>query len=225
MSQKVKIFVYVDEEIYQAFKDYVFAKYGTLSKYLGEELTKAMADYLRDSRNAHTQSLQHILSKPNKRHLHLLMWLIKECPKEALYSEVRQYIYDNYGTDQRTVKKYLHDFLIGGGFVEHRKQLRGNADHILEVKAERIYNYLTKHISEKELRENGIFREAIIPTKEEIIEEKKESKGTIRAYAAERYEAGDSLDEIQDRVSDFGLELGKKAIRNIVRKARREDYG
>jgi len=83
-ASKVKIFVYVDEEVYQAFKDYVFAKYGTLHKYLGNELTKAMAEYLKDSRNAHTQTLQHILSKPNKRHLSLFMWLLKKYVKNLV---------------------------------------------------------------------------------------------------------------------------------------------
>jgi len=224
MAPKVRIQAYVDSDVFEAFKNYIFAKYGTLHKYLGDELTRAIADYLRDSRNAHTQSLQHIISKPNKRHLQLLMWLLKEYPHEALYSEIRRYIYDNYGTDQRTVKKYLHDFLIKGGFVEIKKQLRGNEDHILKVDAERIYRYLTKHISEKELRKNGIFKEVIIPTKEEIIEEKNENKGTIRAYAAERYEAGDSIQEIQDRLSDFGTDISKRAVRSMLRNARRESY-
>lgn len=222
MPRKTRIWAYVDSDVFEAFKEYVFSKYGTLHKYLGEELSRAIDEYLKDSRNAHTQTLEHILSKPNKRHLQLLMWLLKEYPHEALYSEIRRYIYDNYGTDQRTVKKYLHDFLIKGGFVEHKKQLKGNADHILKVNAEKIYRYLTKHISEKELRENGIFKEAIIPTK--VKEERRESKGTIRAYAAERYEAGDSIQEIQDRLSDFGTDISKRAVRSMLRNARREDF-
>ena len=65
-ASKVKIFVYVDEEVYQAFKDYVFAKYGTLHKYLGNELTKAMAEYLKDSRNAHTNFATHTFKTKQK---------------------------------------------------------------------------------------------------------------------------------------------------------------
>jgi len=215
MSQKVRIWAYVDSDIWEAFKNYVFQKYGTLHSYLGDELSRAIDEYLKSSRPAHTQALEHILSKPNKRHLQLLMWLLKTHPYETLYSEIRQYIIDNFGTDQRTVKKYLHDFLISSGFVEIKKSLRGNAEHILGVNAEKIYEYLTKHISEKELKENGIFKEAITPPKEQIKEVEE-----IKAYAVMRYEAGDSIEEIKDKLSDFGLDLTKKAVKSMLRKVR-----
>ncbi len=225
MPPKVKIHVFVDPEIWEAFKNYVFSKYGTLNKYLGDEISRAMEAYLRDHRSAHTQEFEHMISKPNKKHIKLLVWLLKNNPAEVLYSIVKTYINDNYGIDKRTVKKYLHDFLINGGFVKVLRPIRGNRDLILQVNADRILDYLSKFIPEKELREKyGICREAFKPA-EEVKEEEEESKGSIKAYAAERYEAGDSIDEIQQKVADFGLELGKKAIRSIIRKARREGYG
>jgi len=162
MSKKVKIWVFVDSDVWEAFKNYVFSKYGTLWKYLGDELSGAMEEHLKSGRPAHTQTLEHIFSRPNKRHLQLLIWLLKNYPNETLYSEIKRYIHDNFGADRRTVKKYLHDFLISGGFVEVRKSLRQNAEHILKVNAGLIYGYLTRHVSEKELRENGIFREEIL---------------------------------------------------------------
>ncbi|WP_202320190.1 hypothetical protein [Archaeoglobus neptunius] len=226
MAGKVKIYIYVDEELYQAFRDYVYSKYGTLHKYLGEEISRAMEHYLKDHRSAHTQEFEHMISKPNKKHIKLLVWLLKNYPAEVLYSIVKTYINDNYGIDKRTEKKYLHSFLINGGFVKILKPIKGNTDFILRVNANEILNYLSKFVPEKELREKyGIYREAYEPTEEIRGEEERESKGSIKAYAAERYEAGDSLEEIQDRISDFGLELGKKAIRSIIRKARRESYG
>lgn len=225
MKNPVKISVHVEEEIWKSFKNYVLSKYGALWKYLGEELSRAIEAYLRDSRPAHTQEFEHMISKPNKKHIKLLVWLLKNYPSEVLYSIVKTYINDNYGIDKRTVKKYLHDFLINGGFVKTLKPIRGNTDQILKVNADRILNYLSKFVPEKELREKyGICREAFKPA-EEVKEEEEESEGSIKAYAAERYEVGDSIDEIQQKVADFGLELGKKAIRSIIRKARRESYG
>jgi hypothetical protein len=166
-----------------------------------------------------------MVSKPNKKHIKLLVWLLKNYPAEVLYSTVKRYINDNYGIDRRTVKKYLHDFLINGEFVRVLRPLRGNTDLILKVNADRILDYLSKFVPKEELREKyGIYREAFKPI-EERKEEEKGSKGSIKAYAAERYEAGDSIDEVQERLADFGLELGKKAIRSIIRKARREGYG
>jgi hypothetical protein len=223
MAGKVRIWVYVDPEIWEAFKNYVYSKYGTLHKYLGDEISRAMEAYLRDHQSAHTQEFEHMISKPNKKHLNLLAWLLKNYPAEVLYSIVKTYINDYYGIDRRTVKKYLHDFLINGGFLETLKPIRGNTDWILKVNTDRILNYLSKFVPEKELREKyGIYREAF---SEERKEEEKGSKGSIKAYAAKRYEAGDSIEEIQERLADFGLELGKKAIRSIIRKARREGYG
>jgi len=221
MSPKVKIKVYVDSDIWEAFKNYVFQKYGTLHKYLGDELSRAIDEYLTHSRPAHTQALEHILSKPNKRHLQILIWLLKTHPYEVLYSEIRQYIIDNFGSDHRTVKKYLHEFLISGGFVEIKKSLRGNTEHILKVNAEKIYRYLTNYISEEELRKNGIHREETIPP----INDETAKMEEIRAYALERYESGDTISEIKDKLIDFGLDLSKKAVRAMLRKAKMDIWG
>jgi len=183
-----------------------------------------MEAWLKDHRNAHTQEFEHI-SKPNKRHIQLLVWLLKEHPEQVLYSEVEAYIRDNYGMDQRTVKKYLHDFLISYGFLKSFKAVKASTDHIMNVNVEKVLDYLSKFAGEKELNEKyGIFKEAY-RIREEKREEKKEEKETIRAYAAERYEAGDSLDEIKEKLSDFGLDLAKRSVRNFVRKALRDtDY-
>jgi len=44
--EKVKLFVWVDKEVYDRFKEYVFKKYGKLHRVFGLELTKAMKLYL-----------------------------------------------------------------------------------------------------------------------------------------------------------------------------------
>jgi hypothetical protein len=62
MVQKEKIHVYVDANVLEKFKEFVFAKYGTLHAYLGEELTKAMEHYLKSVGDAHTQENEHIIS-------------------------------------------------------------------------------------------------------------------------------------------------------------------
>ena len=116
-----------------------------------------------------------MISKPNKKHIKLLVWLLKNYPAEVLYSIVKDYIADNYGIDKRTVKKYLHDFLINGGFVKTLKPIRGNTDQILKVNADRILNYLSKFVPEKELREKyGIYREEFKPT--ETLRRKRKAK-------------------------------------------------
>ena len=153
MSKKTRIWIMVDSDVWISFKNYVFSKYGTLHRYLGEELSRAMEEYLRDRVATHTQTFEHKLSRRNKRHLQLLIWLLKTHPCEILYSEVRRYILSNLGSDQRTIKKYLHEFLIDEGFVEIKMSLQGNKDYILKVNAEKIYKYLTNFISEDELKE------------------------------------------------------------------------
>jgi len=218
MPKKLKIFIYVDPDIWEAFKNYVFQKYGTLHSYLGDELSRAIDEYLTHSRPAHSQALEHILSKPNKRHLQLLIWLLKTYPHETLYSEVKRYIQDSFGSDNRTVKKYLHDFLFSSGFVKIKKTVRQGTDHILIVEGEKIYRYLTRHVSEKELNESGICIDVLKESDEE------KEVNWVEAYALERYEFGDSVVEITDKLKDFGLELTKKAALSVLRKARRDSY-
>ncbi|MBO8180643.1 MAG: hypothetical protein H0Z19_09250 [Archaeoglobus sp.] len=66
MPQKEKKYIHVDAEVLEAFKNRVFAKYRTLHKYLGEELSRAMAEYLKDSRNAHTKFATHTFKTKQK---------------------------------------------------------------------------------------------------------------------------------------------------------------
>ncbi|MBO8180497.1 MAG: hypothetical protein H0Z19_08485 [Archaeoglobus sp.] len=222
MSQKVKIYIYVDSDIWDAFKNYVFSKYGTLHKYLGDEISRALDSYLKDAQPTHIQEFEHMISKPNKKHLKLLVWLLKNYPKEVLYSEIKLFINDYYGIDKRTVKKYLHDFLIQGNFVKTLKPIKANSDWILKVNTDRILNYLGKFISEEELREKyGIYKETFAHEEET---KEKEKKSELKEYVAERLEAGDSLDEIKEKVEDFGVELSKKVVRSIARKAMRDKH-
>ena len=66
MAQKEKIHVYVDSEVAKKFREYVFAKYGTLHSYFGEELTKAMDFYLKHVADAHTRSQAHYFKTEQK---------------------------------------------------------------------------------------------------------------------------------------------------------------
>jgi|Deesub1362B_J571_1020462.scaffolds.fasta_scaffold01713_9 hypothetical protein len=217
MKDPVKINVQVEREVWLAFKNYVVAKYGQLKGSLGEEVTRALDEYLKDSQPAHTQEFEHKLSKPNKRHIGLLVWLLNNYPHEVLYSDLKNYVMDNYGFDQRTIKKYIHGFLIGEGFLKSKKGYGRNI--LFEVKTEWIINYLKKYVPEKDLREKYGLQEIGIEK-----EKDQEEKTELKSYITDRYEAGDSLDEVTEKVSDFGLILTKKAVRNMIRDVRREEY-
>uniref|UniRef100_A0A7C3YBJ6 Uncharacterized protein n=2 Tax=cellular organisms TaxID=131567 RepID=A0A7C3YBJ6_9EURY len=54
--------------------------------------------------------------------------------------------------------------------------------------------------------------------------EVKKSRDSIKAYAAERFLARDSIEEIRDKLEQFtNAVLSKKQTRNIIRKGLRED--
>lgn len=222
MADYKVISVRVREDVWISFKNHVLSKYGQLYGYLGEELTKAMDYYLSHAINAHTQENEHILSKPNKRHIKLLTWLAKNSEYEITHTDIEGFIVENFGVDKRTKRKYLNEFLIKLGFIKQKKALYGK-NVIYVVNFERIYNYLKRFLKGEELRKLGIIPE-VRAESSEVVSEEKTGRGEVRAFAVERYEAGDSLDEVTEKVSDFGLILTKKAVRNMIRDVRREEY-
>jgi hypothetical protein len=120
------------------------------------------------------------------------------------------------GIDPRTKRKY-RDFLFKNGFVKIFKQIPNDA--ICEINPVKIYDFLKQHVKEEELRTYAV-AEALKVHSNEI----KESRGSIKAYAVERYLAGDDIEEIRDKLEQFtNAVLSKKQTRNTMRKGLRED--
>ena len=155
---------------------------------------------------------------PTKRHIELLKWLGKNYNHQVMLSDIDDYITSNFGIDERTVRKYRR-FLFENGFVRIFRQLP--YDIICEVNARKIYEFLKQHVKEEELRTYAV-AEALKPALKPS-NEIKESIADIKAYAVERYKAGDSIEEIRDKLEPF-TQLSKKQVRNIIRQGLREEY-
>jgi hypothetical protein len=214
MSDYRVVSIRIREEIWQAFKNYVLSKYGQLHGYLGDEVSRALDYYLTHSASAHTQTFEHKLSKPNKRHIKLLTWIAQNYNDEITHIDIEKYVVENFGKDKRTKKSYINEFLIKFGFIRPKKALYGR-NVIYEIDAQRIVSFLKRHIDEKEIEQLA------------VVENKKNGNESsvmqlAKTYVVERYEAGDSIDEIRERLEDFGLNFSKQFTRNFVRKALRE---
>lgn len=202
--------VVVDDEVLQAFKNYVLQKYGKLHGVLGQEVTRALDEYLKLSLAAHTnKNVQQILSKPNKRHLALLSHVVTF--KEITKSDIERYIMKNFGSDKRTRNKYIQ-FLLNGRFIRVLKPLYGEV--IYEVDRQRILDFLKQSLNEEEFK-------ALAAQTEPVIESRDNGdKTAVSQYAAERYQAGDSISEIKEKLEDFGT-FSEQQIRNLIRSAMR----
>jgi len=209
-----ELHVYVDDDVLQAFKNYVLAKYGSLHRYLGEEVSRALDYYLTHAASAHTQEFEHKVLKVNKRHVKLLTWIGKGFNHEITYSDIEKYIVENFGIDRRTKKSYIN-FLVRSNFIKPKRALYGK-DIIYEVNTRKIYDFLRKYMKEEELRDFAI----------SIVENKSNGKSNgkleAKVYAVERYEMGDSIEEIAQKLEDFGLNFTKQSTRNFLRKTLRE---
>ncbi len=204
--------VVVDDEVLQAFKNYVLQKYGKLHGVLGLEVTRALDEYLKLSLAAHTnKNVQQILSKPNKRHIALLTHVATF--KEITKSDIERYIMKNFGSDKRTRNKYIQ-FLLNGRFIRVLKPLYGEV--IYEVDRQRTLDFLKQSLSEEEFK-------AIVVQTEPVIESRDNGdRAAISQYAAERYQAGDSISEIKEKLEGFGT-FSEQQIRNLIRSVMRLD--
>jgi len=148
---------------------------------------------------------------PTKKHIELLKWLGKNYNHQLMLSDIEGYIANNFGIDERTVRKY-QKFLFENGFIKIY-----NA--ICEVNPRKIYEFLKQHVREEEFRTYAVAEALKVQPTDEI----KESR-SIKAYAAERYLAEDDIEEIRDKLEQFtNVVLSKKQTRNIIRKGLRED--
>ncbi len=196
-EEVVKICVMVRKNVWEEFKQYVLNTYGSLRGYLGHEVSEALGLYLR-SAHTHTNREKNVFIKNvRKKHLDLLTWIARNFEFEITKSNIMKFIEDNFGIDDRTKRKYF-DFLTDNGFIVYE---RGRENKVIyKVNYDRIVAVLRAH---------GVQIE-----KQETVSDK---VNELSIYARQRYEAGDSIEEIRDKLADFG-DFTKKAVRNLIRK-------
>lgn len=234
MANYKPITVKVDEEVWFAFKNFVLSKYGQLHGYLGKEVTRALEKYLEEARGSQ-EELEEVISKPNKRHVKLLYWLAEDFPVQVTQIDLENFIVENFGTDKRTRKKYINDFLVRMRFIEVQKAIYGK-NVIYRVNLERIVDYLKKFAPKEKIEQLELILKQVKGKHEETTPKRgvpiesdngieREPTDEVKEYAVERYEAGDSLDEILNKIEEFGVSTSKKTLRSLIRKELRKRLG
>ncbi len=228
MNRPIKISVHVEEEDWLAFKNYVLSKYGLLRGYLGEELSNAIRKYLKEAQQ-NQEGIENIISKPNKKHLKLLYWLVEDFPVQVTQIDLENFVIENFGSDKRTKRKYINDFLVRMRFIEVQKAIYGK-NIIYKVNLERIIDYLRKFVPKEKIEQLELILKRVKERPKGIVIESdngngKEPTSEIKEFAAERYKMGDSLEEIKDKLEDFGVQISKKVIRSIIRDSLKERGG
>lgn len=196
-EEVVKICVMVRKNVWEEFKQYVLNTYGSLRGYLGHEVSEALALYLRSAHTHINREKNVFIKNVRKKHLDLLTWIARNFEFEITKSNIMKFIEDNFGIDDRTKRKYF-DFLTDNGFIVYERGRENKA--IYKVNYDRIVAILRAH---------GVQIE-----KQETVSD---NVNELSIYAKQRYEAGDSIEEIRDKLADFG-DFTKKAVRNLIRK-------
>ena len=220
-----------DDELLYELRTFLINVYGSIYGHLKRFVEEAVREKLeREKQKLQQQNLEELHLKVKKKHVKLLIWLYDL--DQILSQDLINYIRTHIGIDKRTIKQYL-DFLTNNKFIEEEKLIsypkrrgefptilyRVNKDRIKAV-LRRIGLKIPKGIEiEREKRIRGI---EITPEEKRLFELM--DRITIRdvaEYAKERYEAGDSLEEIADKLEDLGFNVSKSQIRNFIRSVMR----
>jgi len=108
LAMKVGVHVWVEEEIWQKFKEYVMKKYGKLHGALGDELGMALLHYLQQDTHTSDDGEQYVEDMhspepiPDKRDYNASSKVIEDIPK--ILGVMRQYV----DVGGRLSKKVLH---------------------------------------------------------------------------------------------------------------------
>ncbi|MEM4615900.1 MAG: hypothetical protein QXY19_02725 [Archaeoglobaceae archaeon] len=208
-----KVSLYIRKEEIIKLRKYVVAKYGQLKGFLGYELSNAIKHYLDSVEKTQTQENEHIknvVKNPSKKHIQLLIELVKKFTYEVTHFDLESLIEKLFGIDVRTKRKYT-SYLVDSGFLKLEKVLQ-NKNIIYKVDYKRIYDYLRNYVKLEDLTRIGI-----LPYQEAPEFEQKMNLTDVKIYARERYEAGDSIEEISDKIEEFGTKISKKEVRNLIR--------
>jgi len=221
-SPKILLSVRINPETLIKLRNFLIQNYGS-TYYLGfvvEEAIKRYLDTATPSTHAHENQHMNNGSSPTKKHIELLKWLGKNYNYQVLLSDILSYIKENFGIDERTIKKY-RNFLFKENFVKIAKKLPNDA--ICEVNAKKLVEILKQHVPIEELRTYAVAEVLKVQPGNEIKE--KESIADVRAYAVELYRTGYGIEEIRDKLEEFtNAVLSKKRVQAIVRQGLREEF-
>jgi len=228
----VVITLKVRKEDYERFKRYVLNKYGKLRGVLGLEASEAFRFYLEYHEKHPIANVKKHLEKPRKKHLKLLYWLYNFKDDIIPDRVIDYYLKTELGIVSKPTLRDYWNFVKAFLWESHVDRSTKPVTVYYEIRKDEIKEFLEKHgvkldetefkpqkIIEREKRIRGI---EITPEEKRLFELM--DRITIRdvaEYARERYEAGDSLEEIADKLEDLGFNFSKSQIRNFIRSVMR----
>ena len=219
-----------DDELLRELRVFLVSVYGSTYGHLRRFVEEAVREKLEREKQKLQQQDEGLHLKVKKKHVKLLIWLYDL--DQILSQDLINYIRTHIGIDKRTIKQYL-DFLTSNRFIEGEKLIsrpkrRGEFPIILyRVNRDRIEAVLSRigiKIPERvETEREKRIKEIEITSEEKRLFELMD-RITVRdvaEYARERYEVGDSLEEIADKLEDLGFNFSKSQIRNFIRSVMR----
>ena len=221
----------VDPKVLQEFKRFVLNKHGKLRGALSEEVTNALKFYLEFHNKHPYANLQKNLEKPRKKHIRLLLSLYYFDGELITDKILNKFIRDLGVVSKPTIRDYTNFALA---FLWEEYVDRRTATIYYSIRKDLIKEFLEKHGVEVEEKNE---EKEVVETPKEVKKPRgiviesdngngKEPTSEISEYAAERYEAGDSLEEIKDKIELLtGSQISKNPLRSLIRKELRERSG
>ena len=235
MSDKVKIFVWVNREIYEAFRDWVWKKHGKVHSALGEELSRAMLVLMNLESQENSEETLFKTVKPSRKYIDLLRWLYDKGLRDELITDtaIKQYIRFNLGVKSKSSIYSYYNF--AKMFLVEEEKTEDKVT-VFSVDIEKIEKYAKIH--------NIKLEEPIRTTVKEPISKPEPSKVTIRGFevsletASRRtpkpsalaeivmdlYQSGYSVSEIVSKLEALGLDVSVSKVKNIIRREKRYEY-
>ena len=236
----------VDPDVLQEFKRFVLKKHGKLSGALSEEVTKALKFYLEFHDKHPYANLQRNLEKPRKKHIRLLLSLYYFDGDVITDRVLNKFIRDLGVVSKPTIRDYTN-FALAFLWEEHVDRRTKPVTIYYSIRRDLIKEFLEKHgVEVEDVRE----RESPAETSKDAVEggredsegksrrmvrrgvivesgsEEEVSTTTVGEYAVERYEVGDTLEEIKEKVEMLaGAQVSKRGLRSIIRKELRKRLG
>lgn len=244
-SDFIVVTLKVKKRAYLKLKRLVLEKYGAWKGYLGLEASRAFEFYYEYNSKHPYANLQRNLEKPRKKHIRLLLSLYYFDGDVITDRVLNKFIRDLGVISKPTIRDYTN-FALAFLWEEHVDRRTKPVTIYYSIRRDLIKEFLEKHgVEVEDVRErespaetskdvvkgssgNGEGRSRRMVRRGVVVESGGEevSTTTVGEYAVERYEVGDTLEEIKEKVEMLaGAQVSKRGLRSIIRKELRKRLG
>ena len=228
---KVRMCVWIDEDIYYSFKEWVMKKHKKVQGVMGEEVGRAILLLMNLESQENSEEALLKATKPRKKYIELLKWLynIGKLSPIITNKAIERWIREHLGVmSKSTIHSYMS---FAKTFLWEERRTKGGLIEY-SILLDKIEKYAKIHNIELEEPARTTVKEPE-PSKVtirgfevslETTSKKTPNQSALAEIVMDLYQSGYSASEIVNKLEALGLNISANRVLNIIRRELRNEF-